>query len=39
MLKRSLHQRACFRIIHVVENVSTPLIMTDADPLWLQLLV
>jgi hypothetical protein len=36
MLKRSLNQRACVRIIHVVENVSTPLTMTGADTLWLQ---
>jgi hypothetical protein len=36
MLKRSLNQRACIRIIHVVENASTPLTMTDADTLWLQ---
>jgi len=39
MLKRSLNQRACVRIIHVVENVSTPLTMTDADTLWLQVSV
>jgi Spy/CpxP family protein refolding chaperone len=36
MPKRSLNQRACVRIIHVVENASTPLTMTDGDTLWLQ---
>jgi hypothetical protein len=36
MLKRSLNQRTCVRIIHVVENVSTPLTMTGDVVLRLQ---
>src|SRR5437762_11853821 len=39
MLKRSLNQRACVRIIHVVESVSTPLPMTGNGALRLQLCV
>src|SRR5262249_52789932 len=38
ILKRSLNQRACVRIIHVIESASTPLIMTGSAALWLQLL-
>jgi hypothetical protein len=36
MLKRSLNQRACIRIIHLIESASTPLPMTGAVALWLQ---
>jgi hypothetical protein len=36
MLQRSLNQRACVRIIHVVEIVSTPLAMTANGALRLQ---
>jgi hypothetical protein len=36
MLERSLNQRACVRIIHVIESASTPLAMTGAAALWLQ---
>jgi hypothetical protein len=36
MLQRSLNQRACVRIIHVVEIVSTPLPMTANGALRLQ---
>jgi hypothetical protein len=39
ILKRSLNQRACVRIIHVIESASTPLTMTGPAALWLQLLV
>jgi hypothetical protein len=39
ILKRSLNQRACVRIIHVIESASTPLTMTGSAALWLQLLV
>src|SRR5215470_12410265 len=39
ILKRSLNQRACVRIIHVIESVSTPQIMTGSAALWLQLLL
>jgi hypothetical protein len=39
ILKRSLNQRACVRIIHVIESASTPLTMTGLAALWLQLLV
>src|SRR6478752_1543457 len=38
ILKRSLNQRACVRIIHVIESASTPLTMTGLATLWLQLL-
>jgi hypothetical protein len=38
ILKRSLNQRACVRIIHVIESASTPLTMTGLAALWLQLL-
>src|SRR5215468_8531868 len=38
ILKRSLNQRACVRIIHVIESASTPLTMTGSAALWLQLL-
>jgi len=37
MLKRSLNQRACVRIIHVIESASTPLPMTGNGALRLQL--
>src|SRR5206468_904963 len=37
ILKRSLNQRACVRIIHVIESASTPLIMTGSAALRLQL--
>src|SRR5438034_7251418 len=37
MLKRSLNQRACIRIIHVIESASTPLPMTGNGALRLQL--
>jgi len=36
MLERSLNQRACIRIIHVIESASTPSPMTGADALRLQ---
>jgi len=36
MLQRSLNQRACVSIIHVVESASTPVAMTNAVALWLQ---
>jgi hypothetical protein len=36
MLKRSLNQRACVRIIHVFESASTVVVMTGADAFWLQ---
>jgi hypothetical protein len=39
ILKRSLNQRACVRIIHVIGSASTPLTMTGSAALWLQLLV
>jgi hypothetical protein len=39
ILKRSFNQRACVRIIHVIESASTPLTMTGWAALWLQLLV
>jgi len=39
MLKRSLNQRACVRIIHVVENASTPLSVTGDVVLRLQVSV
>ena len=39
MLKRSLNQRACIRIVHVLKSASTPLAMTGAKTLWLQFLV
>jgi hypothetical protein len=39
ILKRSFNQRACVRIIHVIESASTPLTMTGSAALWLQLLV
>src|ERR1051326_647876 len=39
ILKRSINQRACVRIIHVIESASTPVIMTGSAALWLQLLV
>jgi hypothetical protein len=38
VLKRSFNQRACVRIIHVIESASTPLTMTGSAALWLQLL-
>jgi hypothetical protein len=38
ILQRSLSQRACVRIIHVIESASTPLTMTGLAALWLQLL-
>jgi len=38
MLKRGLNQRACVRIIYVIESASTPLSMTGGTALWLQLL-
>ena len=37
MRERSLNQRACIRIIHVVEIASTPVTMTGMDALRLQL--
>jgi hypothetical protein len=36
MLERSFNQRACIRIIHVVESASTPLAMTGRSALRLQ---
>jgi hypothetical protein len=36
MLKRSLNQRACVRIIHVLESASTVVVMTGEEALWLQ---
>src|SRR5439155_16386410 len=39
VLKRSINQGACVRIIHVIESASTPVHMTVAAALWLQLLV
>ncbi len=39
MLKRSLNQRACVRIIHVVNSASTPLAVTGNGGLWLQVCV
>jgi len=39
IFKRSLNQRACVRIIHVIESASTPLTMTGSAAPWLQLLV
>src|SRR6266480_3437762 len=38
MLERSFNQRACVRIIHVIENASTPLPMTGIGGLRLQFL-
>ena len=38
MLERSFNQRACVRIIHVIENASTPLPMTGTGVLRLQFL-
>jgi hypothetical protein len=37
VLKSSLNQSACVRIIHVIESASTPLTMTGAAAHWLQL--
>jgi hypothetical protein len=37
MLKRSVNQLACIRIIHVVESASTPLAMTGRSALRLQI--
>jgi hypothetical protein len=37
MLERSLNQRACIRIIHVVEIESTPTVMTGGGTFGLQL--
>jgi hypothetical protein len=39
MLKRSLNQRTCVRIIHVVKSASTPLPMTGNGGLRLQVWV
>src|SRR5437773_11739578 len=36
MLERSLNQRACIRIIHVIESASTPSPMTGMNALRLQ---
>jgi len=36
MLERSLNQRACIRIIHVIESASTPSPMTGMNTLRLQ---
>jgi hypothetical protein len=38
MLERSLNQRACIRIIHVINSASTPLPMTGNDAARLQFL-
>src|SRR5207249_11395275 len=38
MLERSFNQRACVRIIHVIENASTPLPMTGSGGVRLQFL-
>jgi hypothetical protein len=35
-LKRSFNQRACIRIIHVIDSASTPFNMTGAAAIWLQ---
>src|SRR3954447_14731072 len=34
ILKRSLNQRGCVRIIHVIESASTLLTMTGSATLW-----
>jgi hypothetical protein len=36
MMERTVNQRACIRIIHVVESASTPLAMTGRSALRLQ---